>query len=397
MNTPSTLNELLASAAYDGPGFGEYLEHRRDSLGVSQRQLCTAIGMQRKTYQRILEGEAKKVDLLTILAVAQFLDIGTKDLVEIFLAGSSPKEVAKISRAGRAGFILKNFDLESLRRKRFIRTITDLDHIEDRIKQFFNLDSIYQYGSPISGTLFKRSATPVADKSLFFWLRAVQYQFSKLDNPNEYDREYLKRILPKLRALTADEINGFRRAQRELYRAGITVLFESYLGDTRVYGGTFFIRGSPCVVVTDFYKNYPTIWHSLVHELYHVLKDEALIRDEGYHLSSDEPLTLFTSQISEDLADAFAAQLLLSDEMLRHVRDYIAMPAMVMSRAREWGVHSKIIYGRYLKAYGGDSDWKKYGTRIKLDPNTVKQLLIEPWEMDSLDDSVEVARKILAT
>lgn len=386
VETPSTVLDLLRSPDLS---LADFLEQQREALGVSVRQMCAGAGIQRKTYQRLLDGEAQKVDVFTILALARFLHIEDKDIVHAFETRGTHEDIERLKRARRAGFIHRNFDLRSLKRIGFIKNTTDIDYIEDRIKTYFGFDSIMQYATaPISVPRFKRSLRSVSDKMLEFWLHSVNHQFMRLDNPYEYDEERVRRILTMARALTLDETNGIRRIISELYRAGVTIVFESYLGSTKVYGGTFVIKGKPCVVVTDLYKRYSTLWHSLLHEMYHVLKDQEDIVRDGFHLSTDGPFSLFTSQLSEGFADEFASRVLCTPQMLAHLQQYINVPGMVTARAAEWNVHEKVLYGAYLSEHGTDDDWKRFGRLIALDSATVRDLVIDTVSPPRLDDVV---------
>jgi len=58
-----------------------------------------------------------------------------------------------------------------------------------------------------------------------------------------------------------------------LFNIGITIVFQPSLPKTQIRGATFLINDKPCIVITDFNKNYATIWFALIHELHHVLFD----------------------------------------------------------------------------------------------------------------------------
>ena len=331
MELPPDLSTLFERNADEGfRSLAEFFEYHRNELGISQRQMCDGAGVQRKTYQRLIAGESQSNDIVTILALARFFHIEEDEIVHAVERAVTPEEAEQLRRARRTGFIHRHFDLAALKRVGFITTTADIDYIEARIKTYFGFDSILQYSSaPVHLPRFKRTTKSVSDQMLDFWLHSVNHQFVQIDNQNPYDEKYVRRILRMARALTMDEANGLRRIISELYRAGVTVVFESYLGSTKIYGGTFVIKGKPCVVVTDIYKRYPTLWHSLLHEMYHVIKDQEDIARDGFHLSTEDSFSLFTSQVSEGFADEFASRALCPPEMLEHVRDQISMPTMV--------------------------------------------------------------------
>ena len=87
---------------------------------------------------------------------------------------------------------------------------------------------------------------------------------------------------------------------------GVTVIVQTQLLTTQVRGGTFIINGKPCIVLTDLFKKYPTIWYTLIHELHHVLYDLETISLTNFHITGDPDLFLI-----EEKADDFAREYFL--------------------------------------------------------------------------------------
>jgi Zn-dependent peptidase ImmA (M78 family)/transcriptional regulator with XRE-family HTH domain len=387
MDTEMSIFSLLSQP--EVVGFADFIESKRGELGISKRTLCSWAGMQRLSYDRILNGEAKTIDILTFLKLAQFFNINVDHLIHIYVAGVESNDIKELDKAKKAGFILKYFDLDQLKKTGFIDDKFDFENIENRIRNFFGLNSIFEYGKPLSLTLFSKTANQSSDKMLNFWLSVVQYQLGRLKNKNPYNRDYLLKIIPKIRSLTLDEENGLAIVIRELYKAGVTVLIESYLGKTQIRGGTFLHKENPCIVLTTFNKRYDTLWFSLVHELYHVLKDMDLIRTYGYHLTGEE--NLFTSQISEQKANKFANELLLPENMLESIAEFIDIQGIVEYKSKEWQVHEKIIYGRYMSLY--PNDHYKYSKKVKLEDITLTKYFVDPWKEDTLEETIKIIDK----
>lgn len=323
-----------------------YVQAECDRLGVSQRQLCDALGVGRRSMQRILEGAAQKVDALLLLKLAGFFGVSVDDLIwRVVMSDEASRQ--EVDAARRYGFIARNFDLRGLRKIGFIDTATDFAAVEERVKAFFGYDSVLDYEKELPGTAYSRPDRDASGAMRRFWMSAVHHQFKLIDNPNPFNRAALKQLVPEIRAYTMDVERGFTEYVRELYGVGATVIVESYVYKTAVYGGTLEVNEKPCVVLTNYGKRYDRLWRTLAHELCHVLSDLDAIRQQGYHVSGEN--TLFDHG-REDRADTFAANLLLLPEKRAEIQPLIDVEYAVQQRARAWGVHPSIIYGLYLDA-----------------------------------------------
>jgi len=380
-----------AENARNEPDLVDLLKGAKEEFGLSQRQLSRALSVNRRTVQRILNREAQKIDLDTFQKIQQFLDVSPGELLDTYNASLESDELRELERAKKAGYISRTFDLNKLKKEGFVPSDRDFDTIEERIKQFFDLSSVHEFGATDREIpMFSRTRRDYSNKMLKFWVVSAIRQIRLVGNPNPFDREMLKRVIPRLRQLTRDEKQGLLRAARALYSAGITVIVQDYLTGTQIRGATFLVNDRPAIVLTDYKKRYDTIWFALLHELYHVLKDLKRIEKLGYHISGEEQ-DLFVSQMSEEDADEFASEFLLSDEKFDYIRKFIDIPEVVQDHAKEWNIHSSIIYGRY--AFEND----EYGRYEKHRPSVdtaVEALRVHPWDKESLAAASEPLKKV---
>src|SRR5690606_29280343 len=103
------------------------------------------------------EGEAQKIDIHTILKIAQFFNVDIKELIQVHISSASAEEISILEKARKYGYLIKNFDLKLLRKIGFISDEKDVDSIEKRIKDFFNLNSLYEYSTVNINTVFSRT------------------------------------------------------------------------------------------------------------------------------------------------------------------------------------------------------------------------------------------------
>jgi Zn-dependent peptidase ImmA (M78 family)/DNA-binding Xre family transcriptional regulator len=375
------MNQIYAMLASDSsPSLIELVEQGMSKLNVSERQFSEAVGIQRKSLQRILGGEAKKVDILTILKLSELLDIDLKNLIQVYVSGLPPESIGELERAKKAGFILRNFDVDGLKKEGVINSTTDFHHIEEKIKHYFGLGSLFEYNS-LASALFSRTKNTSSDKMTRFWIGSAYHICKKMSNPNPYDRQALFSMIPKLRGFTRDDKYGLLQVARALYSVGVSVVVQSYMGRTQVRGATFLTDKKPCIVLADYNKRYDTIWFALMHEIYHVLKDLDSIAYSGYHVSKEDG-QLPIEHDQEIKANAFAAEFLLSTDKRNYIASFIDVPGLVDKYATKWDIHPSIIYGLYLKEKGEEKDYKKIRPLIATTESSVRNLMTHPWRED---------------
>lgn len=391
------LNEIYALLRGDSdkiPTLREVVDEKKLELGItSDLQLSKAVDIDKSTLDRILNGDTKKVDLFSLLKLDEFFGIGIKKLVQVYVSSLKPEFVGELERARNTSYIMRRFDLPGLKRSKIIDNISDFEQIEQKLKTFFGLDSITEYDRTVGAVMFSRSKASSDDKMREFWVRAAHMQFEKIDNPHAYDEDALRGLLPKLRAKTRNEATGLLEVIQALFRVGVTVIVQSYLSKTQVRGGTFAVKGKPCIVLTDLNKSYPMLWFALLHELYHVLYDFEAIRKFQYHLTGDVESNLLL--FSEDDADYFGQEMLFTKAELGFISPLITSQVSVADFAKRNKVHPGIIYSFYCQ------EEKKKGKNVygifqhlfgKAD-ETLQMVRTNPWDKESIFQEVDTIKK----
>lgn len=371
-----------------GGDLSSFVEEQAERMGLSQRQLSEALGVARPSLQRHAKGEAQKLDVLTFLKLVHFFGLDPQTLLDKYVAGLEPGTSRDLQRVRKLGYLVRTFDLERLKRAGVIPSVKDFDAIERRLTRFFGLTSILEYESLVSGALFSSTKRATVNPMLRFWVSAAVAQIRATPNRNPYDRALLMRIVPTLRALTRDVENGFLTAARALYSAGVTVIVQTYLRGTQVRGATFVADGRPYVVLSAFNDRYDTLWFSLVHELYHVLKDLDRIQQVGYHVTGEPEL--FVDELTERLADEFAAELLVPRTHREYVRGFVHVPRMVDELAARWSIHRGILYGAHL--WDNEEDYPRFRTSIPKAHEALKGIQAHPWDRESIAETADQLR-----
>ena len=365
--------------------FSVLFERRIEELGITQSRAEAMLGIEKKSLNNILNKEAKRVDIITIIKLAQFLNLPVDDFVKVYLQELPSEQIGDIEKAKKNNFIVQNFDLPQLHKKKFISSKTDYEAIEKRIVQFFGLNSIYDFANETVTPAFSRTKRSSSDLMREFWVQSALSQFKLLENPNPYNREQLIDLIPKIRPYTKNVSKGLLTVVKALFSLGITVIYQESLPNISVRGATFVVNGKPCIVINDVYKRYPTLWFSLMHELHHVLYDFDEIQQVKYHLTGEPDLWL-----KEEKANDFAREYLFGKKRSKYIKPFINESILVKEYAEKSQVHPSIIYNFYM--YDIDN-WVRFNKQIPDSSLAVNNLNVNIWESESVQETTERLKK----
>ena len=178
-----------------------------------------------------------------------------------------------------------------------------------------------------------------------------------------------------------------------LYNIGVTIVFQPSLPKTQIRGATFLVNEKPCIVITDFKKNYATIWFALIHELHHVLYDLDVIEKTSYHLSGEPDLFL----IQEDRANKFASEYLFSSEKMRYIERLIHNKVVVAKLANDCQIHPSIIYSQFQwkQSEIGNDYWGAFKDQFPNIGIVTENLNIANWNVESIKKTSLEIRELL--
>lgn len=386
-------NILKESFDYDGPSLKELLTEKLETSGLTKTQFEKLAGIERKSLDSIIDKTSKQTDISKLIKLGEFLDLEFEKLLIIHYNNRSQEEIKELQDSMDITFINKYFDLKTLATLSFLDKKSDLDELKNRICSYFGINSIYEYESTLNDVLFSRTKKTYSDKMKDFWIKSSYKYFELINNPNNFDRRSLIELIPKIKPYTRNIENGLKTIFQALYNVGITVIFQPSLPKTHIRGATFVVNNKPCIVITDYNKNYATIWFALIHELHHVLYDLEIIEKTTYHLTGEPDLFL----LQEDKANDFASEYLLSEEKMRYIEKMIHNKLMVSRFADENQIHPCIIYSQYQwrQTKEGNFYWGAFKDQFPNISFATKNLNIANWDVDSIKETATKMRNLL--
>lgn len=352
------VNDILNNL-FKEPNLRELFERRLHDLNLKQTNALKMLKMERKALLGILDGTQRRTDYTNFEKLAAFLNLQTEELIQKHTSLLEKNFEQKESSRDKKKFLREHFDLAALKKAGFIDDVTNEDEIESKLNRFYGFNSIFEYEKRSFSALFSapdmrlKSADTIERMTLTRdnWLTAGRQLGARLDNPYQYDREGLIKYFPQIKWYSTNVEFGLINVIKALFKLGITVIYQPPLSSLHLRGATIPIMGKPCILLTDHKGFYSTLWHALVHELYHVLFDWLDIK------SSDKPhLTEDTSQVltivdSELDADNFAREYFFSRKKLEDIRLYLKDQEYVEETAKDNNIHPNFIYTYYAFDY----------------------------------------------
>lgn len=387
------INGILKKSFDANSNFDELLKSKLTSTGLSKTHFERLSGIQRKSLDAILKKSSKQTDIVNLLKLGEFLELSLEELLILHFKDRPAEEIKELQNSMDITYINKNFDLKTLASLNFIKIDDSVEDLTKRICEFFEIDSIYNYEQELNDALYSRTKRTFSDKMKDFWIKSSYKYFELIDNSNDYSRERLIDLIPKIKPYTQNVEKGLLTIFQALFNVGVTVVFQPSLPKTQIRGATFFINNKPCIVITDFNKNYATIWFALIHELNHVLFDLETIENTKFHLSGEPDLFL----LQEDKANEFASEYLLSSEKMRYIEKLINNPLVVRRFAKECQVHPCIIYSQYQwrQSELGNNYWGLFKEHFPDFTSATNNLNISNWDVKSLRLAAEKIRELL--
>lgn len=376
----------------ESPSLKEIFHEKLQEFGLSKTQFEKLANIQRRSLDGILDKTSKQTDVTNILKLGEFLDMPFDSLLAYHLKDRSVEEIKDLQDFIEITFINRYFDLKALSLLGFIDKKFTVNKIKKRICEFFKLSSIYEYGDELNEVLYSRTKRSFNDKMKDFWIKSSYKYFELIDNQNDYSREALKDLIPKIKPYTQNVDKGLLTVCRALYNVGVTIVFQPMMPKTQIRGATFLVKNKPCIVVTDLNKSYPTIWFSLLHELHHVLFDLEQLKQIQYHLTGEPDLFL----IHEDKANQFASEYLISEEKMRYVEPLIHNHYMVCKFSKEMQIHPSIVYSQFQfrQAEIGNNYWGAFKEYFPVIDSLQANLNMSNWDVESLEIAAQKIKEL---
>lgn len=385
----------ILNSALKPQSLKELFEQKLLQLDITPTAALEVLDISYRTLKGILEGTQKTFDHTSLLKIANLLQEPREKIVQLYLNSLEENYPMQIrTTPEKIKFIKDNFDLAILKKDKFIESLTDFGHIEERIVSRLGLRSIFEYRKPPMDVAFSSANyQPKNELTRAFWISAAKAYFEELDNPNGYDRQGLLDYFPQIRWHSTDVQHGFIGVIKTLYKLGVTVIYQPPFHGLQLRGATFSVNEKPCIVITNYVGFYATLWFALVHEILHVIFDWEEIKVNKFHLSDDSNDVLSVKE-KEQETDKYTRHYLFSIEKTKAVRPHINDVNYVKEFAMDHHIHPSMIY--VFNAFDSGKDRTAWAMARRNSPD-IKDCINAvdlPWDDKRPMDSVIKKRKL---
>ena len=261
------------------------------------------------------------------------------------------KTEIETSLVSRRANLYRNFPVKELIRRGWVKPNKELAILESNVCRFYGIASIdepvkFQHAAKKQNY----DATPLTMERILqlAWLNRAE-QLAETIETRAYSPTLLRQAVTELQACLQD-VENVRKAPEILLKAGVRLVVVEYLSRAKLDGACFWIgKGkSPVIALSLRLDRVDNFWHTLLHEIDHILHDEGketgVVDVVDYAQSSD------SGRPKEELrASSAAANYCIPDGELRR---WIAETSRVDSRANivsfamRMRVHPGLIVGQ---------------------------------------------------
>lgn len=329
---------------------GDFIREEIEERGWTQEVLAEILGISLRRVNEVIKGK-RRVTPETAKALGEAFGTGAQfwmNLESTYRLWLSEDVDAAVARRSR---LYDEYPLKDMIKRGWIEKSSDVDKLEEEVLSFFGISEVGE--TPATFAHAARKSTPYEAPTMAqcAWLLRARDLASHASAEN-YTKPRLEKSLGRLRDLMAD-VGQLAEVPSVLADGGVRLVLVEQLPGTRIDGAAFWLNAkSPVVALSLRFNRIDGFWHTLLHDLRHILHKDVT--------PSDEPLLdidLLGEQVTREeerppaevRADAEAAEFLVPqdelDSFIRRVRPYYSKKKIRLF-AETVGVHPGIVVGQ---------------------------------------------------
>ena len=339
---------MVERVAAEGFLPGEFISDELEERGWSQADLADIIGKTPPLVNDIIRGKRKVTPEIAEGLSAAF---GTSaeywtNLETAYQYWLLRRGRAQVPVSQRKARLMAIAPYRELIRRGWIEASRDIDVLEVNVLRFLGMNSLDDTLTEIRHAARKSASYAEVSPALRAYLAKARHIARGL-SAKPFSVKGLRSALPKLKALSANA-EDVRLVSRVLADAGVRLVVVEHLSGTRVDGATLWLSdGSPVAVLSLRYDRIDSLWHTLMHEIGHILNGDGEIVDSG--LVGEDAAASDQKPESENRADEFAVEFLVPQLELHtfiHNHRPLYYARDIQGFARVHRVHPGIIVGQ---------------------------------------------------
>lgn len=253
---------------------GEFIRDELEARSWTQEDLAEILGRPLRTVNQIIAGK-KAITPQTAQELAAAFGTTAELWLNLENSYRLTLETAEQSSVARRARLYELAPVKDMIKRRWITPPTVLAEMETAVMRFLEIGSLDD--RPVLDIAARKSTSyDVTTPAQLAWCFRAKH-LAKLLKVEPFDKSRAEKRLSELHALTVDE-NEAGKVSAVLAEMGIRFVVVEHLPRTRIDGATMWLDDqSPVIAVSLRYDRIDGFWHTLAHELSHVLHGDRSI------------------------------------------------------------------------------------------------------------------------
>ena len=327
---------------------GYFIKEEMEARGWTQGDLAEITGIDRAGLNLVINGK-RQITPETAAAIGEAFGTGAKLWLNLESSYRLWKQRPDVSDVARRARLWEMAPMKEMLRRGWIERSENVEVLEKRVCEFFEINSLNQMPK------FYQAARKSTDYSALTpaqcaWLFRAR-RLSRAIQVVTFSDTRLKDVLSQILVLRS-HVEDVRQVPVVLARAGIRLVVLEQLAGTKIDGACFWLsKSEPVIALSLRYDRIDFFWHTLVHELRHVMNHDGLrqrqavdIRLVGADARPPTEKPQHEREIDEFASNALVERAALEDFISRTRPLYSKLK--IMKFAALHGVHAGIVVGQ---------------------------------------------------
>ncbi len=343
---------------------GEFLRDELEARSWTQQELAEILDRPPRLVSEIISAK-RAITPETAKGLAEAFDSSA----EYWMNLESQYQLSKVktdnNKVARKAKLYSLFPVREIIRRGWIQASENLDVLEARFCEFFDINDLNQKPSIChyaKKTNFENEATALQMAWLF---RAKQ--LAKQQVVKNYKPEQLRQAIEELKKLL-NAPEEARKAPLILANAGVRLVFVEAIAGSKIDGACFWLSDDkPVVSMTLRFDRIDNFWFVLRHELEHVLREDgkdgagAMVDS---NIGEDDDTLAECERLANDAAQDFCVPTAQMNDFIARVEPYFSEKKICLFSQRIQ-VHPGLVVGQLQRHMGRHDFLRKHQVKIR--------------------------------
>ncbi len=321
---------------------GEFIQEELDARGWTQSDFATIIGRPIQAVNEFISGK-RSITADTAREIGEAFGTSAQLWMNLETAWRLSQASAPDGAIAKRAKLYGAAPIKELIRRQWIESNDSDDVLERNVLRLMGIPVIGHTPSFCAAARMSSNYSTWSPSQVA-WLRQAQKMAQRVD-ASKFKKSEFQNAVHDVRDLATNEAD-VARIPRFLSDLGVRLVIVEHLKGTKMDGAAFWLDDkSPVVALSMRFDRIDYLWHTLGHELGHILSGDGT----AYYDEEAELLTKDQRPQEEIAADQFAAELLIPQE---EMNDFIARVRPLYSEkkivgfANRIGVHPGVVVGQ---------------------------------------------------